>query len=109
MVTASGLLQARNFVVRANPLARVPPKKKTELQHALCTMLTAILSPITETPRGRWPPAVKSGDALAAWHSAALQLRGQLSQWVDPRGTLSLQMDKQSRHVQVSSWGAASQ
>jgi len=78
---------------------RGSPPEKTELQHALCTLLTAILSPITEAPR-RWPPPVKTGDALAAWHSAALQLRGS-SRSGSTAGTLSLEMDKQSRHVQV--------
>ena len=39
--------------------------------------------------------------ALTAWYSTVLQLRGQLSAWLTPQATLSLQMDKQSRHVQV--------
>ena len=39
--------------------------------------------------------------ALTAWYSTVLQLRGQLSAWLTPQATLTLQMDKQSRHVQV--------
>eukprot|EP00850_Spirogloea_muscicola_P016988 SM000142S00502 [mRNA] locus=s142:28293:45159:+ [translate_table: standard] len=86
--TREELLAARNFVVKANPLMRVPSKRKTELQHALCAMLTAILAPLAD----RWPPpgisstptSSKSEEApLVVWHEAVSFMRFQLSQWIE--------------------------
>eukprot|EP00850_Spirogloea_muscicola_P018806 SM000176S03137 [mRNA] locus=s176:102016:119238:- [translate_table: standard] len=86
--TREELLASRNFVVKANPLMRVPSKRKTELQHALCAMLTAILAPLAD----RWPPpgisstptSSKSEDApLVVWHEAVSFMRFQLSQWIE--------------------------
>ncbi|CAI5980131.1 unnamed protein product, partial [Closterium sp. NIES-64] len=122
MSTPAAVMASRNFLLKANPLSRAPSKKKTELQHTLCAMLTSILAPLTENPRSRWPPlkhlmggaggggvggvgpagSAAAADALTAWNSAVLHLRGQLSGWVAPQSTLSLQMDKQSRHIQVA-------
>lgn len=91
VTTAAGLNAATSFISKANPLDGTPTKKKTELHHALCNMLSSILVPLAECRKGAWPP--NGGDqALSLWYDAVLRMRLQLTQW----------MDKQSKHVIVS-------
>lgn len=87
-----GLNASTSFVVKANPLDRTPARKKTELHHALCNMVSSILAPLAEGGRGAWPPSGVE-QALPLWYEAVLRIRNQLTQW----------MDKQSKHVIVSS------
>eukprot|EP00897_Mesotaenium_endlicherianum_P002114 jgi/Mesen1/1930/ME000146S01025 len=102
MSTAIDVLATRAFLVKANPLNKSPSKKKTELQHALCQMLTGILTPLADDSGGdKWPPK-GVGDSIVSWNATVLQLRSQLTVWVEKQSTLSLQMDKQSKHMQVA-------
>ncbi|XP_024392551.1 uncharacterized protein [Physcomitrium patens] len=90
MTTSAGLNAATSFITKANPLDGSPTKKKAELHHAVCNMLSSILVPLAECKKGAWPPT--GGDqALSLWYDAVFKLRGQLNLW----------MDKQSKHVIV--------
>lgn len=89
MSSASTLNASTSFLLKANPLTWTPTKKRTELHHALCSLLTSVLVPLVEA-RGRWPPR-HVDEALRLWHEAVLKLRTQLSQWVD----------KHSKHIMV--------
>ncbi|GKB93598.1 hypothetical protein Tco_0979735 [Tanacetum coccineum] len=44
--TEGGLNASTSFVAKANPLNRAPHKRKSELHHALCNMLSNILAPL---------------------------------------------------------------
>ncbi len=55
-------------------------------------MLSSILAPLAEGGRGAWPPSGVE-QALPLWYEAVFRIRNQLTQW----------MDKQSKHVIVSS------
>lgn len=55
-------------------------------------MLSSILAPLTEGVKGHWPPGGVAS-ALALWYEAVARLRGQLLHWVE----------KQSKHISVSS------
>lgn len=89
-VSSAGSLNAStSFLLKANPLTWTPSKKRTELHHALCGLLTAVLVPLVAV-RGRWPPR-HVDEALRLWHEAVLKLRTQLSGWVD----------KHSKHIMV--------
>jgi hypothetical protein len=92
--SASTLNASTSFLLKANPLSWTPSKKRTELHHALCTLLTNVVVPLVET-RGRWPPR-HVDEALRLWHEAVLKLRTQLSQWVD----------KHSKHIMVGTCAA---
>jgi hypothetical protein len=86
-----GLNASVSFIAKANPLNRPPNKRKSELQHALCNMLSSILAPLAEGGRSYWPPlGVES--ALSLWYDAVSRIRVQLMVW----------MDKQSKHIAVS-------
>ncbi|CAA6655790.1 unnamed protein product [Spirodela intermedia] len=88
--TEGALNASASFVAKANPLIRAPHKRKSELQHALCNMLSSILAPLAEGGKNHWPPSC--GDsALTLWYEAVAQIRGQLMHW----------MDKQSKHISV--------
>ncbi|KAG6553135.1 hypothetical protein Mapa_005194 [Marchantia paleacea] len=90
VTTLGGLNASTSFVAKANPLNRVPAKKKTELHHAMCNMLSSILAPLADGGRGSWPPSGVD-QALTLWYDAVLRIRNQLSHW----------MDKQSKHIIV--------
>jgi hypothetical protein len=93
--TEGGLNASVSFIAKANPLNRPPNKRKSELQHALCNMLSSILAPLAEGGRNYWPPlGVES--ALSLWYDAVSRIRVQLMYW----------MDKQSKHIAVSWWHA---
>lgn len=93
MTTAAGLNAATSFISKADPLDGTPTKKKTELHHALCNMLSSILAPLAECKRGAWPPSGgDQGQALRLWYEAMFRLRSELTQW----------MDKQNKHFIVS-------
>lgn len=81
-----------SFVAKANPLNRTPHKRKSELYHALCNMLSSILAPLAEGGKNHWPP-VGVDSALALWYEAVARIRGQLMHW----------MEKQTKHIAVSS------
>ncbi|KAK9723905.1 hypothetical protein RND81_05G033400 [Saponaria officinalis] len=88
--TEGGLNASASFVAKANPLNRAPHKRKSELHHALCNMLTNILAPLADDGRNHWPPSGVE-PALNLWYEAVGRIRGQLMHW----------MDKQSKHIAV--------
>ncbi|XP_021751273.1 uncharacterized protein LOC110716898 [Chenopodium quinoa] len=88
--TEGGLNASASFVAKANPLNRAPHKRKSELHHALCNMLTNILAPLADGGRNHWPP-LGVEPALNLWYEAVGRIRGQLIHW----------MDKQSKHIAV--------
>lgn len=88
--TVGGLSASTSFVAKANPLTRIPVKKKTELHHALCNMLFSILATVADTGKGQWPPSGVD-TALSFWYDAVLRFRTQLMHW----------MEKQSKHIIV--------
>jgi hypothetical protein len=89
--TEGGLNASVSFIAKANPLNRPPNKRKSELQHALCNMLSSILAPLAEGGKNHWPP-LGVEPALSLWYDAVTRIRVQLMYW----------MDKQSKHVAVS-------
>lgn len=88
--TEGGLNASASFVAKANPLNRAPHKRKSELHHALCNMLSNILAPLADGGKGQWPP-IGVEPALTFWYDAVARIRGQLMHW----------MDKQSKHIAV--------
>ncbi|XP_042425737.1 uncharacterized protein LOC122013534 [Zingiber officinale] len=88
--TEGGLNASASFVAKANPLNRTPHKRKSELYHALCNMLSSILAPLAEGGKNHWPP-VGVDSALALWYEAVARIRGQLMHW----------MEKQTKHIAV--------
>ncbi|GLU01708.1 hypothetical protein SLE2022_189980 [Rubroshorea leprosula] len=88
--TEGGLNASASFVAKANPLNRAPPKRKSELHHALCSMLSNILAPLADGGKTQWPPTGVE-PALTLWYEAVGRIRGQLIHW----------MDKQSKHIAV--------
>ncbi|KAM3286386.1 hypothetical protein P3S67_025185 [Capsicum chacoense] len=52
-----GLNASASFMAKANPLNRAPQKRKNELHHALCNMLSNILAPLADGRKGQWPPS----------------------------------------------------
>ncbi|AQK55204.1 ARM repeat superfamily protein [Zea mays] len=88
--TEGGLNASVSFIAKANPLNRPPNKRKSELQHALCNMLSSILAPLAEGGKNHWPP-LGVEPALSLWYDAVARIRVQLMYW----------MDKQSKHVAV--------
>ncbi|XP_057491504.1 uncharacterized protein LOC130777254 [Actinidia eriantha] len=88
--TEGGLNASASFVAKANPLNRAPHKRKSELHHALCNMLSNILAPLADGGKGQWPPSGVE-PALTFWYEALARIRGQLMHW----------MDKQSKHISV--------
>ncbi|KAL7221486.1 hypothetical protein ACSBR1_023443 [Camellia fascicularis] len=88
--TEGGLNASASFVAKANPLNRAPHKRKSELHHALCNMLSNILAPLADGGKGQWPPSGVE-PALTFWYEALARIRGQLIYW----------MDKQSKHIAV--------
>ncbi|CAK9155955.1 unnamed protein product [Ilex paraguariensis] len=88
--TEGGLNASASFVAKANPLNRAPHKRKSELHHALCNMLSNILAPLADGGKGQWPPSGVE-PALTFWYDAVAQIRAQLMHW----------MDKQSKHIAV--------
>lgn len=88
--TEGGLNASASFVAKANPLIRAPHKRKSELYHALCNMLSNILAPLADGGKSQWPPSGVE-PALTLWYEAVGRIRGQLIHW----------MDKQSKHIAV--------
>lgn len=88
--TEGGLNASASFVAKANPLNRAPHKRKSELHHALCNMLSNILAPLADGGKSQWPPSGVE-PALTLWYDAVARIRGQLMHW----------MDKQSKHIPV--------
>ncbi|GAV60082.1 MOR2-PAG1_N domain-containing protein/MOR2-PAG1_C domain-containing protein/MOR2-PAG1_mid domain-containing protein [Cephalotus follicularis] len=88
--TEGGLNASASFVAKANPLNRAPQKRKSELYHALCNMLSNILAPLADGGKSQWPPSGVDR-ALTLWYEAVGRIRGQLIHW----------MDKQSKHIAV--------
>ncbi|GER30702.1 ARM repeat superfamily protein, partial [Striga asiatica] len=85
-----GLNASASFVAKANPLHRAPHKRKSELHHALCNMLSNILAPLADGGKGQWPPSGVE-PALTFWYDAVARIRANLMHW----------MDKQSKHISV--------
>lgn len=85
-----GLNASASFVAKANPLIRDIHKRKSELYHALCNMLSNILAPLSDGGKSQWPPSVAE-PALTLWYEAVGRIRVQLIQW----------MEKQSKHLGV--------
>ncbi|RDX71843.1 Protein furry-like-like protein, partial [Mucuna pruriens] len=88
--TEGGLNASASFVAKANPLNRAPHKRKSELHHALCSMLSNILAPLADGGKSQWPPSGVE-PALTLWYEAVGRIRAQLMHW----------MDKQSKHIAV--------
>ncbi|XXG72020.1 hypothetical protein AAC387_Pa07g1207 [Persea americana] len=88
--TEGGLNASASFVAKANPLNRLANKRKSELHHALCNMLSSILAPLADGGKSQWPP-LGVDSALTLWYEAVARIRGQLMHW----------MDKQSKHIAV--------
>ncbi|PKA53442.1 hypothetical protein AXF42_Ash012384 [Apostasia shenzhenica] len=88
--TEGGLNASASFVAKANPLNRTAHKRKSELHHALCNMLSSILAPLSEGGKNHWPPSGVD-PALNLWYEAVARIRVQLMHW----------MDKQSKHIAV--------
>ncbi|XP_017439537.1 uncharacterized protein LOC108345455 isoform X1 [Vigna angularis] len=88
--TEGGLNASASFVAKANPLNRAPHKRKSELHHALCNMLSNILAPLADGGKSQWPPSGVE-PALTLWYEAVGRIRVQLMHW----------MDKQSKHIAV--------
>ncbi|XP_043707827.1 protein furry homolog [Telopea speciosissima] len=88
--TEGGLNASASFVAKANPLNRAPHKRKSELHHALCNMLSSILAPLADGGKGQWPPSGVD-PALTLWYEAVARIRVQLMHW----------MEKQSKHITV--------
>ncbi|KAJ4967612.1 hypothetical protein NE237_019461 [Protea cynaroides] len=88
--TEGGLNASASFVAKANPLNRAPHKRKSELHHALCNMLSSILAPLADGGKGQWPPSGVD-PALTLWYDAVARIRVQLMHW----------MEKQSKHIAV--------
>lgn len=88
--TEGGLNASASFVAKANPLNRAPHRRKSELHHALCNMLSNILAPLADVGKGNWPPSGVD-PALTLWYEAVARIRAQLMHW----------MDKQSKHIAV--------
>ncbi|XP_068646926.1 uncharacterized protein [Aristolochia californica] len=88
--TEGGLNASASFVAKANPLNRVPHKRKSELHHALCNMLSSILAPLADGGKTQWPP-IGVDSALTLWYDAVARIRLQLTHW----------MEKQSKHITV--------
>ncbi|KAK1274267.1 hypothetical protein QJS04_geneDACA009878 [Acorus gramineus] len=88
--TEGGLNASASFVAKANPLNRAPHKRKSELHHALCNMLSSILAPLADGGKNHWPPSGVD-PALTLWYEAVARIRSQLMHW----------MDKQSKHISV--------
>ncbi|KAK2968614.1 hypothetical protein RJ640_028261 [Escallonia rubra] len=89
--TEGGLNASASFVAKANPLNRPAHKRKSELHHALCNMLSNILAPLADGGKGHWPPSGVD-PALTLWYEAVARIRLQLMHW----------MDKQSKHIAVA-------
>ncbi|GKA56313.1 furry homolog-like protein, partial [Tanacetum coccineum] len=89
--TEGGLNASASFVAKSNPLNRAPHKRKSELQHALCNMLTNILVPLANGRKGNWPPPGVD-PSLNMWFEVVARIRVQLMHW----------RDKQSKHIAVS-------
>ncbi|KAJ0754279.1 putative Cell morphogenesis protein [Helianthus annuus] len=89
--TEGGLNASASFVAKANPLNRAPHKRKSELHHALCNMLSNILAPLADDSKGNWPPPGVD-PALTLWYEAVARIRVQLMHWTD----------KQNKHIAVA-------
>ncbi|GAB4828880.1 hypothetical protein Ancab_018540 [Ancistrocladus abbreviatus] len=88
--TEGGLNASASFVAKVNPLNRAPHKRKSEIHHALCNMLSNILAPLADGGKNQWPPSGVE-PALNLWYEAVTRIRVQLIHW----------MDKQSKHIAV--------
>nr|XP_043633528.1 protein furry homolog-like [Erigeron canadensis] len=86
--TEGGLNVSASFVSKANPLSHAPTKRKRELHHALCNMLSNILAQIADGEKVQWPPPGVQR-ALTAWYEAIGRVRMQIVHWAD----------KQSKHI----------
>lgn len=91
MKTEGGINASASFLAKANPLSRAPSKRKSELHHALCNMLSSILGPLADGGKAHWPPPGMQR-ALPAWYEAVARVRIQIIHWAD----------KQSKHIPVS-------
>ncbi|GKU97457.1 hypothetical protein SLEP1_g10601 [Rubroshorea leprosula] len=88
--TEGGLNASASFVAKANPLNCAPHRRKSELRHSLCNMLSNILAPLADGGKNQWPPSGVE-HALTLWYEAVGRIRGQLIHW----------MDKKSKHIAV--------
>ncbi|XP_052624495.1 uncharacterized protein LOC111876656 isoform X2 [Lactuca sativa] len=86
--TEGGINASASFLAKANPLSRAPSKRKSELHHALCNMLSSILGPLADGGKAHWPPPGMQR-ALPAWYEAVARVRIQIIHWAD----------KQSKHI----------
>ncbi|KAL8137973.1 hypothetical protein V2J09_003974 [Rumex salicifolius] len=88
--TEGELNVSTSFLAKANPLIRSPHKRKSQLHHALCSMLSSILAPLADGGKNDWPP-LSVEPMLNLWYDAVGRIRVQLIYW----------MEKQSKHLAV--------
>ncbi|EIE19264.1 hypothetical protein COCSUDRAFT_48883 [Coccomyxa subellipsoidea C-169] len=72
---------ATDFLTRMHPLRHVAPVRKSQVQHAICELLCAILKPnaVEDRPRslaGRLDPKV-----LSVWHATLVNMRSEIASW----------------------------
>ncbi|WIA40102.1 hypothetical protein OEZ86_013510 [Tetradesmus obliquus] len=86
----SQLEASLRFLQKAHPLNYTAAIKKSQVHHALCEMLAAILIPLVRSNQpnsSSWlNPAL-----LAEWHNQVLRLKNDIGQWAN----------KHSKHIQV--------
>eukprot|EP00882_Tetradesmus_deserticola_P022278 GHRQ01024176.1.p1 GENE.GHRQ01024176.1~~GHRQ01024176.1.p1 ORF type:complete len:414 (+),score=204.30 GHRQ01024176.1:79-1320(+) len=88
--TDSQLEQSTRFLQIVHPLNYTAAVKKSQVHHALCLMLTDILTPLVRSNQ----PNSSSGlnpALLADWHTQVLRLKNDIGQWAN----------KHSKHITV--------
>ena len=74
----SGLRSAATVLRHLNPTAWSPAHRKSDLRHALCALLTAVLAPVA----GARVPDAASSAARADWADAVSACRGDVAAWI---------------------------
>ncbi|GJR22510.1 furry homolog-like protein [Tanacetum coccineum] len=91
--TDGGLNASASFVAKANPLNRTIHKRKSELHHVLCNMLSNILAPLADGRKGNWPPPGVD-PSLNLWSEAVARIRVQLMHWRDKQSNFKCGMNR---------------
>lgn len=80
--TSSGLISSIRFLEAVFPLRHVASEKKSRPQHALCDLLTYILSPLSDTNDPGSFGMACNASLRSQWFSTIKLLRTELSKWV---------------------------
>ncbi|KAK9829934.1 hypothetical protein WJX72_008722 [[Myrmecia] bisecta] len=86
------VLAACDFLLHAHPLKHVAPVRKSQVQHALCEMLTSILAANVRADQPRSVASNLSPEVVRGWYDLTSQLRAELAAWTA----------KQSKHAAVA-------